>query len=104
MFYTNQPIKLHSKCLSILDMIQKSNNRLEDFKSRLYAYKQCENPFALVRLMYRREGLEEQINHYQAVSQRLEQYYANTFAAIVERAIIRGEKLSQTIKFTSHDC
>ena len=84
-------------------MIQKSNNRLEDFKSRLYDYKQCKDPFAPVRLMWRREQLEDQVNHYQAVSQRLEQYYANTFAAIVERAIIRGEQLSQTIQFTSHD-
>ena len=78
-------------------MIQKSNNRYEDFKSRLYAYDKCNNPFALIRLMYQRNWLEEKVTHYLSVSKRLEQYYANTFAAIVERAIIRGEKLSKTI-------
>ena len=97
MFYTNQPIKLHSKCLCILEMIQKSNNCLEDFKSRLYAYNNCKDMFAPARLMWRKEELEDQVNHYKAVSKRLEQYYANTFAAIVERAIIRGKQLSQTI-------
>ena len=96
MFYTNQPIKLHSKCLCILEIIQKSNNRYENCKSRLYAYNQCKDPFAPIRLMWRREELEGKVNHYEAVSKRLEQYYANTFAAIVERAIIRGEQLTQT--------
>ena len=78
-------------------MIQKSNNRYEDYKSGLYAYDKCNNPFAPIRFMYTRNCLVEKMTHYLSVSKRLEQYYANTFAAIVERAIIRGEKLSQTI-------
>ena len=96
MFYTNQPIKLHSKCLCILEMLQKSNNYYEKEKSLLYAFDNCKDMYALIKLSYRRIDLVKAMKKYSSISQRLEQYYANTFGAIVERAILRGEQLTQT--------
>ena len=53
--------------------------------------------YAAIKLSYRRVDLEKQMMRYLSISKRLEKYYCNTFATIVERAIIRGEKLSKTI-------
>ena len=103
MFYTNQPIRLHSKCLCILEMIQKSNNLYEKNKGILYLYDRTKDAYSTIRLTYKRYELEKEMTKYSLVSKRLEQSYVNTIASMVERAIIRGEQLSQTIQFTSHD-
>ncbi len=96
MFYTNQPLRLHAKCTCILEMIQKNNSRIEDFKSRLRLYDSTKDMFAPMRLMYNRPWFTEKIDLCEKISERLVTSYTNIMAAIVERAIVRSEKLSQT--------
>ncbi len=97
MFYTNQPIRLHAKCTCILEMIQKSNNRIERFKSDLLLYDSTKDIFAPIRLMNTRDYFTDHIEMYENISTRLVNYYTNTMASIVERAILRSEKILQTI-------
>lgn len=56
MYYTNKSIRLHSKALIYLELIQKANNRYEDKRSKLTLWEAAfwDHP---VRLMNKKEDI-----------------------------------------------
>ena len=84
--YTSLPIKVHSKCLCILEMIQKVNNRIESKKSSLHLYDNTKDWSAPIRLMNNRKDFETAIAQMQKVKERLVQYYNNTLSKIFKPA------------------
>lgn len=81
--YTSKPIKHHNKCLAILEMIQKVNNRIEEQRNRLYHYDNTKNPYAPIRLMNTRESIVDRMESNKAIAARLERYYERTFVQLL---------------------
>ena len=70
MFYTNQSIRLHSKCLEILEMLQKIGNRIEENKRSIKLW-ESRDSFPLTNKKWFIERLE--IN--EKIRERLAFYY-----------------------------
>lgn len=81
--YTSRPIKHHNKCLAILEMIQKVNNRIEEQRCRLHHYDNTKDRYAPIRLMNKRDDIVERIESNKAVAARLERYYERTFVQLL---------------------
>ena len=85
--YTNKSIHLHSKCLAILDMIQRVNNRLADEKSKLKIYNnnvEQKRFFSMLNILNTAEGIQAEINHQTKLKERLVRSYANTVENLIE--------------------
>lgn len=89
--YTNQPIKIHTKCLLILEMMQKSNNYIQEAISRLYTYDNTKDWTHPVRLMNTREEIESSIVRLKKVNERIVQYYHNTLSQLPEVKYLRNQ-------------
>lgn len=76
--YTSKPIKLHTKCLCILEMIQKCDSYLDNKKSDLKKYDNTKDAFAPIRLWNERYMFEKRIQTLESVMLRLTNYYNNT--------------------------
>lgn len=75
MFYTNKSIRLHNKCLAMLELIQKSTNRAEEqwANLRLYHNSKWDAP---IRLMNRTdERIRQNIVRYETLSSWLVKRY-----------------------------
>ena len=85
---TTQHIRLHSKCLAILAMIQKVNNRISQAKSDIHAHDNGD-PLNFLRLFVDRDELVNEVTHNMRVKQRLVRYYADTMEALIKPVIIK---------------
>ena len=86
MFYTSKSIRLHSKCLAILEMIQKVSNYIEGTKKELSGWDKC-GPYDMPRLMFSRSLYENKLSRFQAIRNRLIRYYASTFCQLSEDVV-----------------
>lgn len=75
--YTNKPIRIHSKCLCILEMIQKINSRIESEKANLNTFDNARH-FDIIRLINSRASIVARIENAKEVKGRLVDYYNNT--------------------------
>lgn len=82
MFYTNRSIRLHNKCLAILDLIQQSNNRAEDKRSLLARYDACKRHYEVTRLMHERYWIVNTKERYERLSQWLVNRYIIAFTEL----------------------
>jgi hypothetical protein len=75
--YTNKSIRLHNKCLNILDMLQTIGNRIEENKKsiQLYDEKKMDDWLYFVRS---RISYVQRLETNQAIEYRLTLYYINT--------------------------
>lgn len=76
--YTSHKIHTHNKCLAILELIQKVNNRIESKRSDLHRYdnSKWDDP---IQLFNKRNDFIEAQEYYQKVKDRLVKYYYRTF-------------------------
>ena len=86
--YTNKSIRLHSKCLEILECIQKANRRIDEKKLCLKDYDRAQS-FDIIRLMTTRNQITDRIERDKAIRERLITAYVNHMASVVEESIIR---------------
>ena len=75
--YTNKPIRIHSKCLLILEMIQKVSNRIAETESNIYLYDNAKW-YNNIRLFNKRVDFTDRLEHLKKVKARLINYYRNT--------------------------
>ena len=68
MYHTNKSIRLHNKCLILLELIQKSNNTKERFWADLRLYQNTQDWLAPIRLMRTEDGIRSQIIRYETLS------------------------------------
>ena len=71
--YTNKSIRLHSKCLNILDMLQTIGNKIENNKRQIELHNEGTGHWFYTRSMY-----EQQLEKNTAIQYRLTLYYINT--------------------------
>lgn len=74
--YTNKPIRIHSKCLAILEMIQKCNNRIADYESRLTMGASTND--WMYQFMNDKKYLSNMLDTHRAMKERLVNYYHHT--------------------------
>ena len=79
--YTNSFIRLHSKCLAILDLIQQVNNRLEANRSDLHHFDNS-GPFSNIRLFTTRREITDRVSRNKVIRERLVNWYADTMTAL----------------------
>lgn len=72
--YTNKPIRIHTKCLCLLELIQEAGNRVERAKGLLHEWEHARH-FDMVRLVYNRNELATQPQRWQRVKDRLVSSY-----------------------------
>lgn len=65
------------KLFSIIELIEKAHNRMNDAKAILYSYDNAKDEFATVRLFANRDELIKDIDRYNSVINRLNLYYRN---------------------------
>lgn len=65
------------KLISIIELIEKAHNRMNDSKAILYTYDNAKDEFATVRLFAKRDNLVEEIDKYNRIINRLNLYYRN---------------------------
>lgn len=85
---TSKFIHLHSKCLAILMMIQKVNNRIEEGRSKLARYDVAKD-FDNIRLFNTREGIIRRSEKNKAIKSRLVRYYAFNMAKLAEDTLAK---------------
>lgn len=83
MQYTHKSIRLHTKCLKILRMIAKVNDRNNENKKRLLYYHTCKDKFDPIRLFNTVFGLENAIEWDAQVKARLVNYYATVVTDLI---------------------
>lgn len=91
MFYTNKSIRLHNKCLAMLDLIQQANNRKEKYwaDKRLYENAKSNDP---IRLFKTQEGIAKLILRYETLSFWLVDRYQKAMNELIlenQRAVLR---------------
>ena len=85
MQYTNKFIRLHSKCLNILEMIQKVNNQIEHNRATSLELQEKLNLFPSSYLQHYKNRLLID----RAVKDRLVRYYASTFCKLSEDVVAK---------------
>ena len=83
---TTQNIRLHAKCLAILEMIQTVNNRISAAKTEIRIYDNGD-PLNFLRLFTDRDELVDTIEHNMRVKERLAAYYADTLIRLITPVI-----------------
>jgi hypothetical protein len=83
---TTQNIRLHAKCLAILEMIQTVNNRISAAKADIRIYDNGD-PLNFLRLFTDRDELVATVEHNKRVKERLAAYYADTLVALITPVI-----------------
>jgi hypothetical protein len=94
--YTNKAIHLHSKCLGILEMIKRVNNRIEERRSKIHLMDNSDW-LSPVNLMNTRTNVVYELAHYHQVKKRLVSYYCNTMLNLITPAIEAGESMTVNI-------
>lgn len=80
---STQSIRLHSKCLEILEMIKECNNRISRANSDLHFWDNSKG-YSTVRILYSRTHFEEIVKKYEAIKERLVLYYTNQLLLLVQ--------------------
>ena len=95
--YTTKPIRLHSKCLVILELIQKCNNRINVFESDLYHYDNAKSDFEMIRLMHRRESFTDSISRYKELKVYLVMKYQKVMIELMPPENVVAERYGNGI-------
>ena len=94
--YTNKSIRLHSKCLNILDMLQTIGNRIEENKRSLKLYDENKMDhwlyFIRTRISY-----VQRLETNQAIQKRLACYYLKTFNNLHDNVVKEANKFINKI-------
>ena len=94
--YTNKSIRLHSKCLNILDMLQTIGNRIEENKRSLKLYDENKMDhwlyFIRTRISY-----VQRLETDEAIQLRLASYYLRTFNKLHDNVIKESNKFINKI-------
>jgi hypothetical protein len=83
----NSHIRMHSKCIKILEMIQTVNKRIVSAKADLIRY-DCADGLSPLRIMYDRSDLEKLLEHHRSVRDRIVVYYAENMLKLIEASLI----------------
>ena len=86
--YTNKSIRLHSRCLEVLEMIQKINYRIDEKKLTLVRY-DSSKWYDSIQVCNNREFLVTRIATDKAIRQRLVNRYVALMSTAVEESIKR---------------
>lgn len=81
--YTSHKIHTHNKCLAILELIQKVNNRLEIIRGQIHLYDNSKWDHPIRLFNNRREDFTDSQEYYQKVKERLVRYYYRTFKTLI---------------------
>lgn len=90
--YVNKSIKLVSKALAILDMLQKVNNRIEDNRRLLRIY-DAGDPNDFMTFIYTRSLFEQQLIKNLDIQNRVFMYYFTTLAKATHEAAKQSAKV-----------
>jgi hypothetical protein len=80
-----QHTKLHTKCLRILDLMDRADRNLFEAKWRLHQYDKA-GEFENIKLFTKRHELLSDVETKKAVSDRLISYYASQMIKLIQPA------------------
>lgn len=89
--YTNKSIRLHSRCLEYLKLIQKANNRAEEKRSLLARY---DAKFPNIILMYKRREIEDRFARWAELAEWLINRYEVVMSELIAETSKRIHPLS----------
>ena len=84
--YVNKKIELHTKCLAVLCLIGRLNERICENEKTLHYWDRA-NYDANIRMTYKREDLAYNIETGYATRERLVNYYEKTAGKLHETAV-----------------
>ena len=84
---TTKLISLHTKCASILALIQTVNDKITTERLKLFQFDSEKNPFHIIRLTNLRPDIISSLDHSKKIKARLVGYYANTHMRLSQDAI-----------------
>jgi hypothetical protein len=90
--YTNKSIKLVSKALAILEMLQKVNNRIEDNRRSLRIF-DAADAGDFMTFIYNRSFFEQQLEKNLDIQNRVFMYYFTTLAKATHEAAKQSAKV-----------
>ena len=83
---TTKLFGLHTKCASILSMIETCNERINTQRSKLRQFDNEVDVFHVIRLTNIRCDIIRTLDHYKELKDRLVRYYANNHMLLNEDA------------------
>lgn len=81
-------MKLHQRCVDILEMIRKCNGYIQEFKRKLAIW-DASGPFDNIRLCWERHELENHLARYRGIKSRLSLWYADIAVRLNEEVYFR---------------
>ena len=72
-------LKLHQRCIDILDFAIRAKNRQNEAVSDLNRYHATKDPFATIKLIYRESDFTKRIERYSKIHSRIMQWYYECF-------------------------
>lgn len=87
--YTNKSIRLHSRCLGYLELIQKANNRVSEQATNLHHYDNEKNAWKAIRLFHTRIEFEDKLSRYQELAEWLVNRYQAVMNDLVTETLKR---------------
>lgn len=81
-------MKLHQRCVDILEMIRKCNGYIQEFKRKLVLW-DASGPFDSIRLCWERGEIERELIRYRGVKKRLSMWYADISIRLQEEVYYR---------------
>jgi len=82
--YVNKKIELHAKCLAVLGMIGRLNERISQSERRLHNWDRA-GWDANIRLMWKREEISYRIETDCLIKERLVNYYQRTMGKLMPK-------------------
>jgi len=90
-FRAARQLKLHQRCVDILDMIVTCDNYLGNAQDNLKRWDDA-NWMDMIRIMSKRESWVESVTKYAAIKQRLTSWYIDIMSRIEQVAILQIEQ------------
>lgn len=81
-------LKLHERCVDILEMIRKCNGFIQEFRRKLALW-DTSGPFDSIRLCWERSEIERKIDRYRSIKTRLSIWYADISVRLNEEVYYR---------------
>jgi hypothetical protein len=92
MFYAQKQIKLHQRCLDVLDLIVSADKAIEEARHYLHRYDNCKDHYAPLRLFNNREDLDNRLRRYRLIKDRIVMWYADIERRLIEEVVERADK------------
>lgn len=90
-FRAARQLKLHQRCVDVLDMIVTCDKNYADAADYLAKYDRA-GWLDIIKCVHRRDDLEAEVNRYAAIKQRLTLWYIDIMSRIEQVAILHVQQ------------